>query len=120
MNRRQLNSVVLAPVLSLLVLLLALPAQAQNRDFMSTSLELSDASHLLEFSPATGGTVDKLRVRFPAGMLSGGVVLVNLLIGGKAAKSPVLTSVDPSDPNVLLLDVPKTVKIKAGCRSSWS
>jgi len=114
MTRRQLNSVVLAPVLSVLALLVALPAQADNRAFVSTSLETSQASYLLEFSAATGGAVDKFRLTFPAGTLGGSVGLVNLLIGKKSAKQPTVTSIDPLDPNTLLIDVPKTAKVGAG------
>lgn len=60
MNRRQLNSLGLAPVLSLLTLFFTLPAQADNRAFLSTSLEASQASYLLEFSATTGGSRIKI------------------------------------------------------------
>jgi hypothetical protein len=116
MTRRQLNFVVLLPLLCLLAVLFTIPAQADNRAFLSTSLETSQASYLLEISPAVGGTVDKLRLQFPAGMLGSSVGLVSMLINGKPAKSTTLTTVDPVDPNVLIIDVPKTTAIKAGVK----
>jgi len=89
-------------------------AAAQNRVFVSTSLEGSQASYVSEFSATTGGTVDKFRLTFPAGTLGAGVGLVNLQIGTKPAKTPIVTGIDPLDPNALLLDVPKTVEIARG------
>src|SRR5262249_10669278 len=50
-------------------------ALADNRAFLSTSLESSQASYVLDFTPLTGGVVDKLRLAFPPGLLGGGVEL---------------------------------------------
>ena len=89
-------------------------ALADNRAFLSTSLESSQASYVLDFTPLTGGVVDKLRLAFPPGLLGGGVELRSLLIGGKAARSPIVTTLDPADANALLVDVRLTATIRAG------
>jgi hypothetical protein len=103
--------------LSLLLVLsfgLASAALAANRVFLSTNLEASQASYILDFSPATGGVVDKIRVAFPAGMLASGVELRDLLIAGKVAKPPIATTVDSADPNALVVDVHLTAIIRSG------
>lgn len=116
MSRRYGNSVVAALALAMPILSFAIPAGAQNRAFLSTDLETSQASYALEVSAVTGGTVDKFRATFPAGALVPGVGLVNLVIGQRAIKGPIAVSTDPLDPNALVLDVPKTIKIKPGAQ----
>jgi hypothetical protein len=97
-----------------LVLSVGSAARAANRVFLSTSLEASQASYILDFSPATGGIVDKLRLAFPAGMLGSGVELRDLLIDGKVAKQPIVITLDPADPNALFVDVRLTAIIRSG------
>jgi hypothetical protein len=97
-----------------LVLSVGGAAQAANRVFLSTSLEASQASYILDFSPATGGIVDKLRLAFPAGTLGSGVELRDLLIDGKVAKQPIVIALDPADPNALFVDVRLTAIIRSG------
>src|SRR5689334_5469682 len=114
MSRRYGNFVVAALALTIPMLCVAIPVGAENRAFLSTSLEASQASYALEFSAVTGGTVDKVRVKLPAGALVPGVGLADLVINHKTIKGPIAATPDPLDPTALVLDVPKTVKIKPG------
>ncbi|HEY2987634.1 MAG TPA: hypothetical protein VGL11_07900 [Candidatus Binatia bacterium] len=98
----------------LALLALVLPVLAQNRVFLSTSLEFSEATYLIQFTASTGGAVDKLRLTFPAGMLDDQVSLRSLLVGDKPGRAPILTNIDPADPDTLIIDLPKTVSIKTG------
>ncbi|HEY2987633.1 MAG TPA: hypothetical protein VGL11_07895 [Candidatus Binatia bacterium] len=109
------GKIVFAWAVSVLTLLAsAFPAGAQNRAFLSTNLEFSEATYLIQFTTDTGGAPDKFRLTFPAGMLDDQLSLRSLLIGGRSTRNPVVTSIDPADPDTLIIDLPRAIAIKAG------
>ncbi|HEY2991091.1 MAG TPA: tail fiber domain-containing protein [Candidatus Binatia bacterium] len=86
-------------------------ASAQDRVFVSTNLEFSEATYLIQFTATAGGAVDKFQLTFPAGMLDSGVGVRSLRVGDKAVKSAASIT---GDSDTLVVDVPKTVSVKAG------
>jgi hypothetical protein len=97
-------------LLSLLIafsLLLGSAALAQNQAFPSTSLESSGTWYSLQFSAGISGVMDRIRMTFPAGMVSGNVGLGALAIGGTASKAAI--SVDGTGRIVVNLTTAKTV-----------
>ena len=106
-------SIVLASLLFFLGLVLERPVLAVNRVFLSTSLEFSEATYLIQFTANSGGDVDKIHLTFPPGMLDDQVSLRSLVVGDRSVK-PSIVSIDPANADAFVIDVPKTVAVKAG------
>ena len=80
-------------------------AIAQNSVFLSTNLESSAASYMIQFTPSVGGRVDRIQIQFPTGALAGNVGLGSLTVRGRDVRDPTAT-VDPGD--LLLIDFRRT------------
>src|SRR5712691_5400734 len=92
-----------------LCLAFASDASARNRVFLTNSLEFHETPYVIQFTSDHGDAVGKFRLTFPAGMVDDDVMLHTVRIGKQAEQSLLPATIDPVDPNSLLIDLPKPI-----------
>ncbi len=107
--------IVLALTLCELLLASARLALAQNHLFQSTELADSKATFVLQFSVSTNGNIDKIKIAFPPGTLTGTTPGIGtLVIAGRLLRLPASPSIDPGNPDTLVIEPPATLNLKPG------
>lgn len=112
----------LAAILSLSFPSFANLAGAANELFLSTDTAESEATYVIQFEASVKGNIDKIRVTLPPGTNAANARLGRLIIGDKVFqgdeddKNDVTLSVDPSDPNTLIVDLRDERNVKAGTK----
>jgi len=94
------------------------PAQAENSVFPSNSVSGSTATYVLQFESSVNGSVTNMEIVFPPDTLLGGTPGVGTpIFAGKPVKGTVTATVDPLDPDTLLVNLAKAGKLKRGIKN---
>ena len=97
-------------------------ATAANEVFLSTDTAESEVTYVIQFDTAVKGNIDKIRIALPPGMNPANAALGRLVIREKIFESDeednndVKLSVDPFDPNALIVDSRNDREAKPGTR----
>ena len=97
-------------------------ATAANEVFLSTDTAESEVTYVIQFESGVKGNIDKIRITLPPGTNAANARLGRLFIGDKESegdddhKNDVTLSVDPLDPNTLIVDLRDERDVKAGTK----
>ncbi len=106
----------------LIGLCLASPAKATNEVFLSNDTAQSEVTYVIQFDTTLKGHIDKIRIALPPGTNAANAALGRLIIGDKMFEGDeddmkdVKLSVDPFDPNALIVDLRDERNVKPGTR----
>lgn len=108
-------------LISLLIFLtLATSALAMNEVFLSNDTAQPEVTYVVQFETTVKGHIDKIRITFPMNVAN--AALGRVIIGDKVFQGDeddekdVTLSVDPLDPNTLILDLRDERNVKAGTK----
>lgn len=95
-------------------------ATAANEVFLSNDTAQSEVTYVIQFEAGVKGHLDKIRIVLPPGTNAANAALGRLIIGDKLFegdeddKKDVKLSVDPLNPNTLIVDLKDEREVKAG------
>lgn len=125
---KRANRLLFTLILSLLTWLVPVSlALAANGVFLSNDTAESEATYVVQFEATAKGHIEKIIIALPLGTNAANAALGRVIIGDKVFegddgkdkkkdKKDVTLSVNPSDPDTLIVDLRQKRKVKAGTK----